>query len=206
MRYSSVFVAVSALASFAVAQNETSQLPPTIQPCCTVDPQLISSTNKTNWCLAERNTCREACDNQVAAGGNTCDNNSLEFECKCRNGTDLDMKQYEQSVPGQMCRFWYDQCVAATNEDLDQQKACEAARDANCGTQLTNGDTTSSSASSSEPTSSPTSTGGSSESATSAGAVPATSSPGLAPALAYAREYSTPLMAGGLVALFGFAL
>lgn len=199
MLYSSVFVAVTAIASFASAQNNTG-LPPGVSPCCTINSGLVNSTEKSNWCLAETNTCREICGS-VASGGNDCDSTSLRFTCECRNGTKPDMSLYEQTIPGQMCRFWFRQCINATNQNLDQQDFCRAEQSAKCGN-LTTRSTTTASPSGGSPA---TTTGGGSADATSAGASPATSSPGVA-ALAIARDFGTPLFAGGVVALFGFLL
>lgn len=201
MLYSSLFVAVSAIASFAAAQNNTN-LPPGVSPCCTVNSGLVNSTLKNEWCLAETNTCRELCGT-VASGGNTCEQETLRFNCECRNGTKPDMSKYEQTVPGQMCRFWFRQCINATNQNLDQQDFCRSEQTAKCGTLLSNKASASSSGAGGA---SATTSGSGSADATSSSASPATSSPGAAAAIAIAREFGTPLFAGGIVALFGFAL
>lgn len=202
MLYSSILVAVTALASFATAQNNTS-LPPGVGPCCTVNSGLVNGTTKSDWCLAETNTCREACGGSTASGGNTCDSTSLQFTCECRNGTKPEMSLYEQSVPGLMCRFWFRQCIGATNQNLDLQDFCRAEQAAKCGNLTTRSTTTTTTSGS--PTASNTRGGGSAD-ATSSSASPATSSPGAAAAIAIAREFGTPLLAGGVLALFGFAL
>jgi hypothetical protein len=75
MLFTSLLVAAATLSSFASAQNETSNLPPGIQPCCTVDPNVIDDSLKTQWCQAQRNTCPEICGgvNQLSRSGQTCD-------------------------------------------------------------------------------------------------------------------------------------
>lgn len=114
------------------------------------------------------------------------------------------MADYEQSVPGQMCRFWFDSCINATNENLEQQNFCRNERDAKCGNLTTKPLETSASASGSA---SATGTGGGDE-ATSTGAAPASSSTGAASAnaIAFAREFGGPVLAGGMLAIFGLAL
>lgn len=112
------------------------------------------------------------------------------------------MDEYQQSVPGQMCRYWFDQCINATNQDLEWQVECRNQRDANCGNK-----TTSAGAKSSvEPSSTPSATDGGKDEPSSTGAAPSETSKGAAAGLAFAREYGTPLLAGGLAAFFGLAL
>jgi hypothetical protein len=76
MLFTSLFVAAATFSTFASAQNETSNpLPPGIQPCCTVDPNVIPDSLKTGWCQAQRNTCPEICGGipELSRGGQTCD-------------------------------------------------------------------------------------------------------------------------------------
>lgn len=129
---------------------------------------------------------------------------TLEFKCECRNGTTPDMSQYEQSVPGQMCRFWFDQCINATNQNLEFQVSCQNERNAKCGNLTVEDGTSSSSAASAGPTASGTRGTGGGASATAA--APSSASSGAATAIAMAREYGTPVLAGGMLAIFGLAL
>lgn len=112
------------------------------------------------------------------------------------------MEEYQQSVPGQMCRFWFDRCINATNENLEFQVECRNQRDANCGNRTTKaGDEEDA-----EPSSTPSATSGGDEEASATDATPSATSSGAAAGLAFAREYGTPLLAGGLAAFFGLAL
>jgi hypothetical protein len=112
------------------------------------------------------------------------------------------MADFEQSVPGQMCRFWFDQCINATNENLEQQVECQNQRQSFCGNRTSDNGESSPSAT---PSTTASSTGGdNSPSAT--GASPSSSSSGAATALAIARDYGTPILAGGIAAIFGLAL
>jgi hypothetical protein len=128
---------------------------------------------------------------------------SLETTCNCSNGTSLGTQQlapYEQTVPGQMCRFWFDSCINATGSNLAAQFQCTSARDQQCGNLTTKNSATTSSAMRSATGSS--GSGGSSPSATGgSGGAPAAS--GAAVALA---QYGTPILAGGLLAIFGIAM
>jgi hypothetical protein len=119
------------------------------------------------------------------------------------------MSVYQQSVPGQMCRFWYDQCIAATNQDLGLQTECVSQRDTKCGNLTTDGTSSSSSSSSSSESAGPTATSsggssGTSPSTTAASSAAAQSSG--AAVLNMARDYSSSIFAGGLLAIFGLAL
>lgn len=113
------------------------------------------------------------------------------------------MALYQQSVPGQMCRFWFDQCINATNENLEFQVECQSQRDTKCGN-LTTSDADETSTASAEPTATPT--GGDSEESGSPTGAPSESPTGAANTLALARNYGTPLLAGGIAAVFGLAL
>jgi hypothetical protein len=72
MLYSTVFVAVSAFAGLASAQNQTFDTP---IPCCTVPANTIPADVKSEYCQAQQNTCVDLCggQGQVASNGNTCD-------------------------------------------------------------------------------------------------------------------------------------
>ncbi|KAF2684724.1 hypothetical protein K458DRAFT_25982 [Lentithecium fluviatile CBS 122367] len=209
MLYSSLLVAASAFASFATAQNGTIVgLPPTISACCTVAAGQINSTFKGEWCRANKNTCPEICggQGQVAAKGNELTlQDSLEYTCKCKNGTEPDLANYEQTVPGQMCRFWYGLCVNASGEDAAQRFACEQTRNTECGNLTSKGEDPSASTSGAIASRTSSATDGSSSPTNSAGGSSSSSTPGAA-ALGFARDFGMPLLAGGLVAVFGIAL
>ncbi|PSN60619.1 hypothetical protein BS50DRAFT_506222 [Corynespora cassiicola Philippines] len=212
MLYSTLLVAAATLSSFAWAQDSDSPdsniTYPAVGACCNVSANDIPQSLRTSWCQAQENTCPEICGGlaQVANSGNNCDETTLNYTCNCRNGTSPQMSEYQQSVPGQMCRFWYDACVAQTGSDRDAQFQCQQARDQNCGNLTTTDpeETSSSSASST-----PTATGGSSGesgSSSATGSAGASESSGAAAALDVARHFGTPVLAGGILAVFGLAL
>jgi hypothetical protein len=121
------------------------------------------------------------------------------------------MSAYQQTVPAQMCYFWYDACINATiapngEGNAAQQFSCQQARDSKCGN-ITIDESSSGSSSSSASasgTSRPTSSGsGSSASPTAASSASASASPGAAAAN---FAFGTPALVGGLLAIFGLAL
>jgi uncharacterized membrane protein YgcG len=132
---------------------------------------------------------------------------TLAYTCKCKNGTSPDMSIYQQSVPAQMCLYWYEGCVNATNQNKQEQLACESARSSNCGNLTIDSSgqvsTTTRSSSATGTGSSGGSSGGSSA-ASSTGSASQTS--GAAVALDIARDYGTPMLGAGILALFGLAL
>jgi len=209
MLYSTLIVAASAFAGFASAQNASSQYQTPI-PCCSVDPGSVAQNDRQTWCTANQNTCVELCGGQgkIASQGNTCNSQTLQFGCECRNGTSMTsvMSEYQQTVPGLMCRVWYDQCIAATGSDDAAQFQCIQARDNLCGnlttTDATNAGNAGSSGSASA-SSSPSSTSGSSSDSSSTPSASPTAAGNAAAALA---QYGTTALAGGLLAIFGLVL
>jgi len=102
-----------------------------------------------------------------------------------------------------MCLYWFDACINATGTDLAAQFQCTTTRDSECGNLTSKGEqSTSSSASPSQTASQTSGSAGTATAATTSSA----STGGAATAIAMAREYGTPLFAGGMAALFGLAL
>ncbi|KAF2710522.1 hypothetical protein K504DRAFT_378126 [Pleomassaria siparia CBS 279.74] len=202
MLYTTVLVAVAAISGFASAQNSTAI------PCCSVPASSVPQAQRTAWCQAERNTCPEVCGGlgKVASNGNTCDDTTLNYTCTCSDKTSPNMTKYQQSVPAQMCFYWYGQCVVAAGQDALQQFQCQQARDAQCGNLTSKGTAASSSASPSGTAAATSGGGGGGSASSSAAATKASSTGGAATAFAVARDFGTPLVAGGLAALFGLAL
>lgn len=99
-----------------------------------------------------------------------------------------------------MCRFWYGECVTASGSSAEQRFQCKQALDSQCGnlTIDASGAVSTASASASGASASRTPTGSSS-----AGAASSTPTTGAAATLA---QYGAPVLAGGLLAVFGLAL
>jgi hypothetical protein len=75
MLYTSLLAAAAAFSGLVSAQNDTTGLPSSIGPCCTVDANTIPQAKKESWCQAETNTCPDVCGgpSQVAGDGLKCD-------------------------------------------------------------------------------------------------------------------------------------
>ena len=130
---------------------------------------------------------------------------TLKYTCECKNGTKPDMSQYAQSVPGLMCRYWFDLCNNGNVGNQQAQFECLTERNNKCGNLTTDGAAAPSS-SAATTTQAPSSTGGGNGGTPTSSTAASSTSSGAATALAMAREFGTPLLAGGMVALFGLAL
>ncbi|KAH7072803.1 hypothetical protein BKA63DRAFT_51303 [Paraphoma chrysanthemicola] len=206
MLYSTLIVAASAIAG-ASAQLLSNQTFNTPIPCCSVAANTVNATQRSSWCEANINTCVNLCGGQagIANNGNECSDTTLQYTCRCSNGTSFagaTLAPYEQSVPALMCREWYGRCVQATNQNLAQQFQCEQARNANCGNLTVNDVGAVSSLAPSGSATASRSSGGSASS-TPTGSTTPSASTGAAMALA---QYGSPILAGGLLAVFGIAL
>jgi hypothetical protein len=139
---------------------------------------------------------------------------TLDYTCKCANGTTIAddiMKTYQQTVPAQMCYFWYDACINATinqqtgEGNAAQQFQCTQARNSECGN--TTIDESSSGSSSTSASSSATRTSGATGSATGDASATSSSTAAASSGAAIANfALGTPALAGGLLAVFGLAL
>jgi cobalamin biosynthesis Mg chelatase CobN len=139
--------------------------------------------------------------------------------CVCASDNQSpDVADYEQTLPGLMCREYKDQCVAAAPNNLDLQTACLAT---NCGNKTVDDATSSiSSSASASATSSSSRTasgsetsetasstsGGDSASSTASQSASATAGSSAASGLNIASSYGTGLLAVGILAAFGLAL
>ena len=144
--------------------------------------------------------------------------NTLTYNCTCASDNQSPaVADYEQTLPGLMCRAYKDQCVAAAPDNLDLQQACLAT---NCGNKTVDDVTSSTSSASSSATSSSTrsasgseasetassTSGGDSASSTASQSASATADSSAASGLNIASTYGTGLLAVGILAAFGLAL
>ncbi|TKA51071.1 hypothetical protein B0A49_12282 [Cryomyces minteri] len=207
MFFSTLLFAATAFSGLVAAQNATVNT--------SIDPNSVSIQLRQSWCRAQTNSCPQICGGQ--ASPNTCDPNSLQYQCTCSDGSSYNISDYSQTLPSLECEQYKVQCVAAHPNDLNGQTACLAIT---CGQRnATSGASASSSASSSSATatssgaaSSSGSAGSSATSAAAGGASSATSAAAAsstaksAAVLNAAMNYGTLALAGGMLALFGFAL
>jgi len=206
MLYSTLLIAASAIAgaSAQLISNGTSYNTPI--PCCSLPANQLSSDRRSEICEAQFNTCNELCGGvgRVASNGNICDKQTLEYTCNCSNGTTLATAQlgrYQQTVPGLVCRDWYNTCINRTGNAVDQQFQCRLAFQQQCGNDTSGANPTTSSA---MPTRTGSASGGSGSGSPS-GTAPADAGQTTGAAAAFAT-YGTPILAGGLLAAFGIAL
>ncbi|KAF2222041.1 hypothetical protein BDZ85DRAFT_264794 [Elsinoe ampelina] len=190
MLYTSLLVAASAFVTSVTAQIQ-------------INPGTVPQAERNGWCDAQRNTCPVICQNGTTA--NTCDPNTLQYNCLCVSGATPNISDYSQTLPFFICQTSIAQCVAATT-DASVQARC---RDVTCGSRNASAETatTSSAAPSSTSVSSQTSSAASSPTGSAASASSsAPAATGAASALAAARDYGTPALMAGMLAIFGFAM
>jgi hypothetical protein len=128
--------------------------------------------------------------------------NSLIYNCTCANGNQPNISDYQQTIPGQICLKWYDNCIAAHPSDAIGQAGCQSVK---CGNRTIQPPSTTTSRTSS------VAAGGATSPAASSGAGATTAATtssmgGAATALAVAQQYGNIAIAGGMAALLGLAL
>ncbi|KGO77520.1 hypothetical protein PITC_037640 [Penicillium italicum] len=189
MRSSIIFL--SALATSVMAGNGTD----TYTFPAGFNIGLVSSSQLSDYCSAQRNTCPQIC--QQGTKLNACDPSTLKFSCVCSDGTTPDVTPYAQTVPFFVCQDTYIQCVASHPNDAEGQRACKKA--AVCGSKNASEVTTTSTASSTTMSSTTLALATATESSTSqtSSVAPAsTTTTNAAVALGDMTQYSTGLVAG----------
>ncbi|KAJ5250348.1 hypothetical protein N7489_000758 [Penicillium chrysogenum] len=184
MRSSIIFL--SALATSVMGANNTG--PYTLPTDFNIG--LVESSELSVWCSAQRNTCPDIC--QKGTKLNSCDPNTLKFDCVCSDGSTPDVAPYQQTVPFFVCHATFGQCIKSHPDDIEGQRACKKAV-ANCGSKNASEVTTTSSSSPSSTLAMATATESSS---TETSSVAAASTPTNAAVALDLTQYSTGLMAG----------
>ncbi|KAJ5200219.1 hypothetical protein N7491_008981 [Penicillium cf. griseofulvum] len=152
---------------------------------------LVESSERSNWCFAQRNTCPDICETGTKL--NSCDASTLQFTCVCSDGSIPDVTPYKQTVPFYVCQAAYGQCINSHPNDAEGQRACKKA--AVCGSKNASETTTTASSTMSSTTLAMATATESSSSETSSVA-PASTTTNAAVALGDLSQYSTGLMAG----------
>ncbi|KAJ5683118.1 hypothetical protein N7462_006283 [Penicillium macrosclerotiorum] len=164
---------------------------------------LVKPDQLNSWCEGQRNVCPSICKGSTKQ--NTCDPNTLKFDCICSDGTTPDVSPFIQTVPFYVCEATYGQCIDSHPNDAQGQRACKQA--ATCGKKnSTASDTTSSSASASSTMAIATATGSDSSKTTSSAVAAASTTTNAAIILGSLEGYSTGLMAGAMVLAMRFFL
>ncbi|KAK4105433.1 hypothetical protein N658DRAFT_503578 [Parathielavia hyrcaniae] len=119
MRQHTLLAALSAL-TVAAAQNFT------------IDPSKVEPVQKSEWCGAQYNSCKELCDNRLTK--NECDPTSLAYSCICSNGTAPGLQYYIHTIPTFVCDQAYADCIAANINSAKAQDGCKTNIKEKCGT------------------------------------------------------------------------
>ncbi|KGO61709.1 hypothetical protein PEX2_016140 [Penicillium expansum] len=187
MRSSIIFL--SALATAVMADNSTD----TYTFPAGFNIGLVSSSQLSDYCSAQRNTCPEIC--QQGTKLNSCDPSTLKFSCVCSDGSTPDVTPYAQTVPFFVCQDTYIQCVNSHPNDAEGQRACKKA--ATCGSKNASAVTTTASTTTMSSTTLALATATESSTTQTSSVAPAsTTTANAAVALGDLTQYSTGLMAG----------
>ncbi|KXX81880.1 hypothetical protein MMYC01_202339 [Madurella mycetomatis] len=108
--------------ALAAAQNQN----------ITIDPSTVDPGLKSGWCGAQFNTCRMLCANSLTA--NNCNSETLEFDCRCSNGSAPGLQYYTQTIPTFICEQAYSDCITANTDSAQAQEECRTDIRAHCGT------------------------------------------------------------------------
>lgn len=120
-------LAIAASASLAVAQEQY-----------TIDPDTVQSSTRDYWCQQNEAQCPLICLQQpgvtsLTTQENTCDSEALTYQCVCENGVVPNVTQYSQTLPFFICQAWGNNCVDDCNGDSTCQSKCRD--DHPCGAQ-----------------------------------------------------------------------
>jgi hypothetical protein len=132
----------------------------------------------------------------------------LTYNCTCSGTTQPNISDFQQTLPGQVCRIWTLNCLDSHPDDANGKAGCNSVICGNRTVPVKGAVTTTSSGAGTTSAPAGTSSGAGAAAATTVTSTTSTHSgaAAAATALAFAKQYSTPLMAGGMAALFGLAL
>ncbi|KAK3191649.1 hypothetical protein K4F52_002464 [Lecanicillium sp. MT-2017a] len=154
-----VALAAVGLTGAQTVQNYTSALD------MTIDPNTVELKDRAMWCSDEQNVCGLLCNHNTSP--NTCDVDTLKYECKCAsNSSAPGLQYYGNSMPSHICFELFARCNTKYVGDADNQELCKTNIQALCGTadagkaSTGSGDDSSSSASPASSTAGPDATGG----------------------------------------------
>lgn len=130
---------------------------------------------------------------------------TLNYTCTCSDNSTPNISDYTQTVPFYVCDQWVANCVDNHPDDLTGQAGC---RSVTCGSQnVSEAETTTSSAAPDATTSASSSSGTESPSTTtSSGAETSATESSAAMAVHVVENYGTGILFAAMMALFGLAL
>nr|POE51548.1 hypothetical protein CFP56_25755 [Quercus suber] len=216
MFHASFLVALTGLVGVHAQQTANYSLSGNI----TVVPSSVPLSQRQDWCTAQMHSCPQICGAQ-GAYPNSCDADTLTYQCVCSSGATPNISNYDQTIPSYVCAQWIIDCNAANVGNQIGQQGCHSLvcgqLNASSGEPIadatgvvepastvvqTTAAPSSSDASNSGMTTSPAVTSDSTAAANSASATPSTGA-----AVVYvAKQYGTGILATSLLALFGLAL
>ncbi|KEY68377.1 hypothetical protein S7711_01154 [Stachybotrys chartarum IBT 7711] len=111
-----------------------------------LDPDTVNEGLRGTWCDNQLSTCPLICRDQGDAPDiNTCDPDTLQYECICEGGDVPDVDEYSLTLPYFLCQEWGNRCVTACGGN--SQCASDCREDNPCGARNpTRANTTSTSA------------------------------------------------------------
>ncbi|KAF2141770.1 uncharacterized protein K452DRAFT_308836 [Aplosporella prunicola CBS 121167] len=193
MRFSTIFAV--AFAGLAAAQTSTGSA----SPQTTVPASSVPDATRATWCRTQQQTCPQLCGGDMVS--NTCNSETLEYNCTCNNVPKLNVSDFQQTLPSLECEFAKAQCVTDHPDDADGQKVCQSVT---CGNKKVSSQAQASS--SSAAASSTTSGSSSSSNTASASSASASATESGNAAVNLAMNYGSSALVAGGFALFGFAL
>ncbi|KAM3086102.1 hypothetical protein ACMFMG_000242 [Clarireedia jacksonii] len=102
-----------------------------------IDPDSVDLSIRKSWCQSQQSSCPLLClqlsGSSATTAANTCDPETLDYQCICGNGLSPNASEYSQTLPYFICTEANDQCVVACNGDSTCQAACRD--DHPCGAQ-----------------------------------------------------------------------
>jgi len=104
----------------------------------TIDPNSVSSSDRSTWCANQIAQCPLICLQQpgvtsMTTVDNECDPDTLTYQCVCENNVSPNITQYSQTLPFYICQEWGNQCVGRCGGDSACQSSCR--QDHPCGAQ-----------------------------------------------------------------------
>ncbi|KAF3119966.1 hypothetical protein TWF569_003395 [Orbilia oligospora] len=121
----------------------------------TIDPSTVPSSTRSAWCQGNLQACPLVCGGGTSV--NSCDSNTLEYECTCSDGSTPDLSQYALTLPYFVCQEVRSRCIANGANNLEGQAECNslqcasATLGANSGGEITTNPATVTSAGGSSP-------------------------------------------------------
>jgi len=169
----------------------------------TIDPSTISPTLKSQWCLAETNSCPELCGGIDFTDVKNCTNTDLSYSCLCVNGSSPDLAAYTETMPYYLCEQTFSNCIQFFENNQAGQAQCTT--NYTCGSLDPSKNPASTSSAS---TSASTSSAAATSTVASATTTSATTTPSATKnaAIQIGQDYGIGFFAAGAMAAFGFLL